>query len=710
MSGQGIGGQPARAPYGEPPSRSHTRRIRFLLGVFVAAFAAIEGRLVWLQVNPDAELNGELAKHVGKRDLEIPRGDIRDRRGSLLAVDGKAPSLWADPRSIDDPDTTALHISAFMSADEEEVRRRLTGRTQKGNLKSFVWVQRRLGDEETLRVAGLRDRVGAGLAVKMEPVRFYPEGDLAAHVLGFSNYEGIGCEGIELAYDRYLRSIPGRQRSRVDNHRRILTSLTLEYVEPEGGDAVFLTIDKAIQHTLEQELDRAMEKVQAPRAMGVLIDPRTGAILAFACRPAFDPNRYSDFPPEDYRNRALTDVFEPGSSFKIVTASAALEHGLITPETIIDCEGGSFNPYGHRITDYHRFKKPEPFYECFTQSSNVAMIKVAAMLGPERLEQWILRFGFGQKTSNDFPGESRGMFRPRSSWSRLSMGSLPIGQEVAVTILQMARAYSVIANGGFLVEPYIVERVVSRAGETTYGHQMRPPERILSAKTAATMKELAHLVVLKGTGKAASIPEYRTAGKTGTAQVARSDGGGYDRGKYTAVFAGFAPVSDPWICGIIVIREPGIREHWGGYCCGPVFRDVVREALITLGCPEDPVVVPIDGTTPISEDADTLIAQTDASTETLADPLDGLELVDMHAAEEGEPTLPSLEGLTMAQALSKLASLGLNWDFQGSGRVVSQDPPEQTPLNEVTLCRLVFSNERPKAEDDTKPVGPDSRM
>lgn len=710
MSEQGISGQPAQTPFGEPPARLHRRRAYILLGIFVAVFAGIEGRLVWLQVNPDTEVSGELAKHVGERALKIPRGEIRDRRGSLLAVDRKVPSLWADPRYIEDPYTTALEASAILGMDEQKILERLTSRTARGNLMRFVWVQRRVKDEDVAKVQALCERAGRGLAITLEPVRFYPEGELAAHLLGFSNYEGAGCEGVELACDKYLRSVAGRQKSHVDLRRRVLSSLTLEQVDPTGGDTVVLTIDKSIQHTLELELDKAIVRAKAPRAMGLMLDPRTGAILAMACRPAFNPNNFGDHPPDEYRNRALTDVFEPGSSFKIVTASAALEHGLITPQTVIDCEGGSFNPYGHRVTDFHRFKTPQPFTECFAQSSNVAMIKVAAMLGPERLETWIRRFGFGQATGGDFAGESRGMFRPRSTWSRLSMGALPIGQELAVTMLQMARAYSVIANGGSVVEPYVVDRVVTREGDTLYAHQARQTERILSAATAATMKELMHLVVLKGTGKSAAIPEYRAAGKTGTAQVARTDGKGYDKDKYTAVFAGFAPVVDPWVCCVIVIQEPGIREHWGGYCCGPTFRDVVREALITLGCPEDPETTPLDATSSPPEDADVRIA--DAETPA-GDPdilLDDLRLLDMEVAAEGDPALPNFQNMTMAQALAKLSSLELNWDFQGTGRVISQDPPVMTPLSQVTLCRLVFSNQPPEVQNDSKPASPNASL
>ncbi len=691
---QGISGRPARAPYGGSLSKSHLLRMRVLLWAFLVAFGAIGGRLIWLQVDPGKKLSEESNSHIGQIELRVPRGDIRDCRGSLLATDRQVPSLWADPRFIDNPYTAALQLSARLSLDEDHMSRRLSKRDAKGHLKKFVWVKRWLSDDELARVEELRRRVGPGLALKNEAVRFYPEGELGAHLLGFANREGLGCEGVERAFDKYLRSVPGRQKSRVDAKRNILASLTLEYVEPEGGDTVILTIDKAIQHSLGRELDEALLRTDSPRAMGVVMDPRTGAILALACRPAFDPNRYSDFSPEQYGNRALVDVFEPGSAFKVVTASAALEHGLVALDTLIDCEGGSFNPYGHRIGDYHKMDI-EPFSVCYAQSSNIAMIKVAAMLGPARLERWVHRFGFGEKASADFLAESRGIVRPLESWTRYSMGAVPIGQEVSVTILQLARAYSVIANGGYLIRPYVVERATNRDGDTIYQHRAGVPERVLSAATVSTMKELSHQVVLEGTGRPASIPEYRVGGKTGTGQVARPDGKGYYKDKYTAVFAGFAPVADPWVCAVIVLHEPGIREHWGSHCCGPVFQAVVREALIRLGCPEEPV----DESAPVREDVDTIAAYLGLTPEDPVDLLDGLELLPRHHAAEGAPVLPCFTGLTMRQVKSKLMTLGLNWDFQGAGRVVLQDPPAQTLLSEVTLCRLVFSNKRLKTEE-----------
>ena len=713
-------GRSARHTYGDAPAKSHRLRIYLVLGGFILALLAIGAGLVKLQADPNMKLTEEEERHVGQRRLEIPRGDICDRNGRLLAKDRKVGSLWADPRYVQEPSTTALHVSVLLHLDEDQVLARLSKRDAQNRRRKFVWIKRWLTDQELEAFEALSPAVKEGLAIRTESVRFYPEGQLAAHVLGFANRDGEGCEGVERAYDSYLRSIPGRHKSRVDAHRKILSSLTLEYVAPKGGDTVYTTIDKNIQRTLEQQLESGMARAEAPRGMGLVMDPKTGAILALACRPAFDPNRYWEAEPELYGNRAAIDVFEPGSSFKIVTASATLEHGLITPDTLIDCEGGAFNPYGHRIRDFHKMDVV-PFTACFTESSNIAIIKVAAMLGEERLETWIRRFSFGRRACQDLLVESRGIFRPRSQWSRLSMGSLPMGQEIAVTIFQLARAFSVIANGGCLVEPHLVERVVSRDGAVTYERPYMEPERILSERTAATMKQLCHLVALHGTGKYASIPEFRVGGKTGTAQIARPDGKGFYPDKYTAIFAGFAPIRDPQVCAVIVIQEPGIRLHYGGYVCGPVFKEVVRDALIKLNCPQDPVIeestegqaakvalAPSSADDGEEADADTVMARTEVEArgtvvESADGILGGLELVALDAALtlDEAPALPSFAGLTKRQAKARIDELGLNWDPQGAGWVVLQDPPAGTSLVDVTLCRLVFSNRPVAAAHET---------
>jgi len=713
--------------YGSPPSAEQRARIRFVIRAFLTAFSVVALRLFQLHLTPHLALTEEEQKHIGQVALHEPRGEVFDRNGLLLATDRQVPSLWADTRRVRDPQRAAILLSARLGLDEDQVVRLLSKRDPDGHPMKFVWLRRWLLGVPESTLTDIEEASGGAVSVRYESLRYYPQGDTAAHLLGFVNRVGEASEGLELLFDAHLRSVPGKHRARKDGRRRLLPSLTLEYTPPKGGEDLYLTLDTDIQHTLERALDVRMEECKAVGAMGMVMEVHSGAILALASRPAFDPNAYHQYPAQLRKNRALLDMFEPGSAFKIVTASAALEHGLIIPETLIDCEGGTFNPYGHRIRDFHKLGVV-PFTKCFEESSNIAIIKVGAMLGKERLEAWIRRFGFAARTSSDFQFESPGKFRPLSQWSGLSMGALPMGQEIAVTIPQMARAFAVIANGGLLVEPYFVEQAATRDGKVTYRHQAPTPKRILSDTTAATMRDLCHRVVLYGTGDYASIPEYRVGGKTGTAQMARKDGRGYDPDRYTTVFAGFAPVSNPRLVAVIVVQEPMIRLHYGGYVCGPVFRDVVREALIRLDVPEDPVLdengqplknetqthKPKNPTLQMAEaneqDADTIVERPDPasleeSLEHLLEPLDGLELVaqcEDHTTDQA--TLPDLSGLTKRQAKERLAALGIPWDPRGAGWVLAQEPAPGTPLSHVTLCALHFGAKYQTEHDDTQPT------
>ena len=734
-------------PYGRPPGELQHFRLCFVFAGFVILFVLISLRLGQLHLSPGYQLTEEEQLHIGQIELRQPRGEIFDRNGLLLATDRKIRSLWADPRKISDRrynvnlQQVVMLLSSHYGLDEDALFQEFGKRDEKGNPRKFIWLKRWIPDTDIAVVNRIIEAGGGAVAIQYEPHRYYPQGESAAHIMGFVNRAGEASEGVELRFNEHLESIPGYKRARKDGHRQLLDTLMLEYMPPTGGDDLYLTIDTAVQHKLEQSLDERMIECEAPAGMGIVMDPYTGAILAMASRPAFDPNRYDDFPPELRKNRAALDMFEPGSVFKIVAAAAALEHGLITPQTLIDCERGAFNPYGHRIRDFYALGV-EPFSVCFEQSSNVAIIKVAAMLGAERFEEWILRFGFGQRTCPDLQFESTGLFRSRKEWSRLSMGSLPMGQEIASTMLQLAKAFAVIANGGYIVEPYFVEQAVDRLGTITYRRDQPSPERILSQETTETMRALCHQVVVHGTGKRASIDEYRVGGKTGTAQMQKLDGRGYDSNRFTTVFAGFAPVNDPRVVSVIVIQEPKIKLRYGGYVCGPVFKEVVRETLIRMDVPNDPVDDKDVPLTRIASDvegvsapaADLEIAPQDfrqakavvdekpemaqqasdgliprveieeleATLASVREPLDGLELVGAGVdGIERSGDLPDLRGLSMREARERLGALGIPWDPRGSGWVVGQDPAPGTPLSQVSLCAVEFSTRRAESINET---------
>jgi cell division protein FtsI (penicillin-binding protein 3) len=686
--------------------RGHRVRLRLLALAILTVMGVISTRVVQFQLDPDLRFTEEDLKHIGKKQIERPRGSIYDVNGRVLATNRDVPSLSVNPSRVEEPEKLARYLAPRLQMDYDDIYERVTRRSSdSGNLMKFVSLKRRMSDEEFALFGSIEDSPEPkALHLQPESLRFYPEKELAAQVLGFSNREGRGAEGIEAKFDSYLFSQAGEMEMRVDRERRALGTDTSNYRAPTGGDDVILTINSQLQYTLEQELDRAMEQHNATRSMGLLMDPDTGAILAMATRPAFDPNDYNALDPEFRRNRVVTDFFEPGSAFKIVTAAAALELGLVTKETPIDCMGGSFNPYGKRISDTHH-ANVLPFSETFAQSSNVAVIKVAALLGPERLEHWIRRFGFGSRTGLEVQLESAGYFRSQKNWSRLSMGSLPMGQEIGVSMPQLAQAFSVIANGGHTVRPHLVDRVVSQDGEVTYAFDEGERKRVLSEETAAIMRELAHQVVTsdEGTGKRAAIQEYRVGGKTGTAQIADPVNGGYYKDRYTTVFAGFAPVNDPKITAVIVVQEPMIRNHYGGYVCGPVFREVVREALVKMHAPLDPMDPEFFRKNkqffPDLEkiaDADTSIFREDLDIfepSMMDESVDRLELVvaKVDTSVQGK-RLPSFVGLTKRQAKLKALDLGIKWDPQGAGRVLRQEPVAGTLLNDVQVCKLVFGH------------------
>lgn len=717
------------SPYGERLSAHQQRGARLMLTAFLVVFSIIALRLHFVHLLPNKALNVEEAKHIGEVTLREPRGDIYDRNAIRLATNRSVPSLWVDATTITDPAAFASSIAPKLKLDSADLVKRLAERTPDGKLYKFKWVKRWVIEpEEEAALADLLVEWENVLHVRYESLRHYPQRTAAAQLLGFVNRNDEASEGVELTYDKHLSSEQGVYRARTDTARRLLESRVLEYTPAKAGEALQLTLDINIQHHLEEVIDQRLIDCKASKGMGILMDPHTGAILAMATRPAYDPNYYESYTDEQRKNIAIVDVFEPGSSFKIVAAAAAIEEGLITPDTMINCENGGFNPYGHYIKDHHPLGV-EPFQHCFAESSNVAIIKVAKMVGPERFEQWIRSFGFGQRTSRDFPAgaESPGIFRPRKQWNGLSMGSLPMGQEVAVTMPQLARAFSVIANGGYLVEPYFVERAIAKDGTVTYQHKQDTRKQVLSEKTAATMRYLLGYAVQTGTGDDAAIPEYDVGGKTGTAQMVSATGHGYDKDRYTTVFAGMAPINNPKLVCVIVVKEPMIARvyRYGGYVCGPVFKDVMRDALVRLNVPADhppeeskdgkevkvakalPIPMPnispegkapddelpADGDTVVERLSEEEIASLMTAMEDQMESLDGLELTKPSGdVQEGDKVLPDMTGMTKRQVYEVLRQLGIPWDPQGVGRVVSQVPAAGTPVKQVNLCAVTFSH------------------
>ncbi len=527
-------------------------------------------RLYHLQLFEE-ELERRALRQHGLEVKPLPRrGTIFDRKGREFAISLATDSLYAHPKKVASPEEVAT-ILAKILGEEEPLLRGLK------SARPFVWLKRKLEKEKAEEIRRLKLK---GIGFLEERRRFYPHGEFASHLLGFVGVDDCGLEGIEFLYDRQLQGVGRRYSTRSDGWgREILPFREGHFSSSEGKDLV-LTIDGMVQYIAEQELDVVFRESMAKAASIIVSQPKTGEILALANRPTFDPNAFADYPPEARRNRAITDWFEPGSTFKFVTAAASLEEGIFDQEDMVDCEGGEFEVFpGHFIHDYNYRSHPLgelSFSQVIEESSNVGVVKIALRLGEGKLYHYIRRFGFGERTGIDLPGEACGLVRSCSRWSKASIGAIPYGQEVAVTPIQLLMAISAVANGGYLMEPKVVKCIVPD-GEEALRFEPKVKRRVISSTTARKLTHILEGVVERGTGRRARISGYSIAGKTGTAQKAEP-GVGYSRGKYVVSFVGYFPAYDPEIVILVMIDEPK-GNYCGGSLAAPVFRRVAERIL-----------------------------------------------------------------------------------------------------------------------------------
>jgi len=548
-------------------------RLGALLTLLALAFAGLAGRLVALQVQHHEHYLEQAEKQQQRVvHLSPPRGAIYDARGRPLAVSGPTDSLYAVPREITDPKKTALALSRALHLDARELEKKLTGEGW------FVWVRRQLTPEEAARVRALEL---PGVGFKEESKRFYPQGGLAAQVVGFVGTDFSGLAGLEQTFDEKIRGEGGRRVVLRDAGGHTAVDPEFGWAEAEAGADLHLTLDGILQHIAERELVAAAEAYGAPAGAAVFLDPTTGAVRAMASYPGFDPNRFNDAPdaPNRWRNRVIADVFEPGSVFKMVTVAAALGAGRVAMDDVFDCQLGSITLYGVTIRDHKPFGYLN-LRDVMAKSSNIGAIKVGLKAGEERLYDQILALGFGARTGIELPGESAGLLRSREKWVPATRAYISFGQGIAVTALQLAVAYGAVANGGELLEPYVVE-AIERDGQRTELHPApKVVGRAMTPETARNLVELLEGVVANGTGSRAAVPGYRVAGKTGTAQMAA--GRGYSRTDHMAVFTGFAPGDGARLVGVVVIDRPR-GEYHGGQVAAPVFGAIMSQALLVEG-------------------------------------------------------------------------------------------------------------------------------
>ncbi|MEA2434504.1 MAG: hypothetical protein QOG54_1961 [Actinomycetota bacterium] len=541
--------------------------------VFTLAFTLMGVRLFILQI-VEAPAYAKLAESQREREITFParRGAILDRAGEPLAISIDLHMVFTDPELVEDPVSEAEKLAPVLGLDATEIATKLRG-TWEGD--RFEYLARQVEPKVARKI---KDLDLPGIYLRGEPKRYYPGGRLASHLLGFVGIDGEGLEGVESQYEDILRGTPGSLKLEQDPVGNALPQAAYEEERPVPGQSLLLTIDKELQYFTQLTLADAAKRYHAESGTAIVMKVRTGEILALANVPDFDPNHPGEFSDDDRRNRALTDVYEPGSAYKIVTASAALEEHVVTPKTTFTVPY-AFNYSDRVFHDSHTHPTEKmTVTEIIEQSSNVGTIQIGLKLGGDKLDEYVHRFGFGAKTGLDFPGESPGIVIDRSDWTGPTIATIPIGQGIAVTPLQMIEAYATLANGGMWVEPKLLAATVRGNG---HSEPSPPPttRRVLSQKTADKMTRILTGVTEIGTGVEAQIPGYEVAGKTGTAQKPLP-GGGYGN-SYVGSFAGFAPAKRPALVVIVVLDNPS--PIWGGSTAAPTFRTIMEFALRHLG-------------------------------------------------------------------------------------------------------------------------------
>lgn len=546
---------------------NYRRRAEAVFLAFLVFLIFCISRLFYIQFFRSSYLSGIANKqHNLFVELEPRRGNIYDTNLKPQAINIPADSLYASPNEIQDKEAIIKQLSQILNLDYVYLRDRLYRK------KSFIWVARKITPQQAGAIKRLNIK---GLGFLKENRRSYPNSYLASHIIGFAGLDNIGLEGIELYYDKYLKGEAGWALFLRDARQKKL-DLWQKMVLPKDGFDLALTIDEVIQYIAERELDKAFKTYHAKGASIVVMNPHTGAILALANRPTYDLNNHVNVSNDQMRNRAICDLFEPGSVFKIVTASAAIEEKKVNEEDRFFCENGSYRVASHILHD-HRPHGWLSFREVIVESSNIGTTKVAQILGPEIITRYIKLFGFGSKLGINLPGEILGIVREPRLWSKISIAAIPIGQEVGVTTLQLVAAVAVIANGGQLMKPYIVQEIRDKQGETIKKSSPTMIRKVISLDTAERVKKILMGVVEEGTGKLAKVAGFTAAGKTGTAQKLEPNGT-YSHNKFVASFIGFAPAEDPLVAIAVVVDEPR-PYYFGGVVAAPVFKNVASDTI-----------------------------------------------------------------------------------------------------------------------------------
>ncbi len=642
-------------------------RVRLWLvgGVFACLFVVLVGRAVHLQVFQHKELSARAQRQFLKQVEVTPRrGIIFDRNQEELAVSLDTHSVYASPLKINRAKSVGRKLAKALRLPSRPIIKRLSSE------RGFVWIARRINPDNAAAVKKL-DLKGVGLV--KEPKRFYPYTTLACHVLGFAGLDARGLEGLEKAHDRVLKGQSHTLTSLRDALGRTIHLSPAAFTQLPEGNHLMLTLDKGVQYRTEKILAETVAKYKAKGGQAIVMIPQTGEILAMASLPVFNPNVYNSFPRPTYRNRTITDTFEPGSTFKTFVAAAGLMSQKVSLDQLFNCEQGSWKIGGRIIHDTHKYDKLN-LADIVKLSSNIGAAKVGQVVGKKELYRVIRVFGFGQTSGVDLPGESRGILRPASAWRPVELANICFGQGIAVTSLQMVQAFAAIANGGVMMKPYVVRAEVDSSGHLIAETQPRVVRRVMGARESRILTDMLQRVTEDGgTGTKARVGSLPVAGKTGTAQKVKPTGG-YSKTDYMSSFIGFLPADDPQVVVMVVIDTPR-GQHYGGVVAGPAFSRISRAALDALGVrPESglktaqaPVAPPVRETHKSS-----LLGEEYAG-------MDPQRLLVLGLA-------PDLKGYTLRQVMQISGKVRLS--LQGWGRVVAQDPAPGMPVGKGLSLRL----------------------
>ena len=647
--------------------------LRFRIGIicvfFLVFFVALISRAFQLQV-----LSGQKLKTLAKRQhttiLQLPpeRGVIYDRNGEKLAVSIMADSVCADPSKIADPARVGRQIAGILNLDSEAILKKIS------QPKNFCWLTRKISPQQALAVENADIE---GIFLVKEPKRFYPNGELAAHVLGFVGTDAGGLEGLEKKYDEFLKGEPEKLAwARDAKGKKLFLQVEKNETKKDESVNLVLTIDNRIQYLVETHLKEAVLDKGAKGGLAIVMDPKTGEILALANEMGFNPNNLDGLKPDRWRNKAITDYFDPGSTFKPFLVAGAMEEKIIKESDSFYCENGNYKVANRVIHEANRKRHGTlTVREILKYSSNIGSAKIAQKMGKEKFSNYIQNFGFGQKTGIELPGESTGLVRPVKNWVPVDTAMIAFGQGISVTAIQLISAVSAIANNGVLMKPYIVRGFADNNNRLIKLYTPTVVRKVISPNVAKRLSNMLTEVVgaEDGTGKNAHIVNVAVAGKTGTSQKFDAAHGVYSSQRVRTSFMGFFPADNPQVAILVILDEPQ-RDKWGGVAAAPVFKNIGEQIL---NC----IKTNIRETEPPVFEKEPNKVQLVSAQQTLLPQI---------PVEQDESTMPDFTGMTIREAMKKAKSESIELRVSGNGWAARQYPQPHTPLGNERVCSVVF--------------------